>query len=677
MIKIPISIKLVGDSKYLQEFIGPAKSQMELLRNFMSFRNLSQGVRRIRLQDNVYIECVKCYNHERCTIVSSEVEQEEIIDITKNVLLIVYGDQEDILNMYDVSGTFVAEESVSGSGASGTITAIDAVSGSEQTIYGDFINCDPGIFLTGSSSSAHGIVAECYERYFQRAYEYYEIREDSLPSLIIPMKEYEITSALDTTKPSKISCSDDKVILQEWSKTLNKLMISVFSYYKKSEYSVTFQNKQYWSASASYNGTEITIDGNVNFSEFVRTVNHNNLINWSGAVKTHIGFDLWQDSDSNYYASLFSDQEEILYIFKYDSATQDLILQNSYTSTIRNNYYLTQVSGDGLYSTEDTYRYIRLLGYGYDQDNDQHKAYWGDLTYVSDNDKYFGTPHVNYTTSLFYYEEHLNTSTSIKHLNTPNTNVEDLTVGVFLVSAYWHPIKKEISIIYTDGAFLSEYSVPDPVEDGEVSGYSIYDYGSFFVGNYEYSRGFQRTDYTYTYESGLLVNTVSIGTPIDAYYYELEKIGFNLDLGSSGISFEYRSNEIVAALHCGDFGTSAGTLIFTGVCDSYTVPEDCYLGDGITPCRRGSCYCNDYVWTYYEEGNLDYVTAASDEFPYDEGWTAILLSGIDYEGTNHSNWVIYKDLENDTGYFVVDSNGAIYPLSTYDRSFFLNFSSEE
>ena len=64
----PTSVLLSGDKKSAEAYIGPAKSQMEILKNAMSFRGLKTGVRKIWLDENTYIECVKCYHIQECLI---------------------------------------------------------------------------------------------------------------------------------------------------------------------------------------------------------------------------------------------------------------------------------------------------------------------------------------------------------------------------------------------------------------------------------------------------------------------------------------------------------------------------------------------------------------------------------------------------------------------------------
>ena len=62
------SINLVGDKVLAEQFIGPAKSQMRILENSMKFQNLSQAIRRVKFNSNVYVECVKVFNIQIITI---------------------------------------------------------------------------------------------------------------------------------------------------------------------------------------------------------------------------------------------------------------------------------------------------------------------------------------------------------------------------------------------------------------------------------------------------------------------------------------------------------------------------------------------------------------------------------------------------------------------------------
>jgi len=64
----PTKILTSGDVKQAKTFIGQAKSQMEILKKFMNFQELSQGIRKIWLNQRTYIECKKVYDYQECKI---------------------------------------------------------------------------------------------------------------------------------------------------------------------------------------------------------------------------------------------------------------------------------------------------------------------------------------------------------------------------------------------------------------------------------------------------------------------------------------------------------------------------------------------------------------------------------------------------------------------------------
>ena len=69
MIRInPTKMIVSGNLAKAKTFIGPAKSQMELLLNQLSYQNLSQGVRRLWLDKDTYVQCRKCYYYQECRI---------------------------------------------------------------------------------------------------------------------------------------------------------------------------------------------------------------------------------------------------------------------------------------------------------------------------------------------------------------------------------------------------------------------------------------------------------------------------------------------------------------------------------------------------------------------------------------------------------------------------------
>lgn len=78
-----------GDEKKAKAFLGPARSQMEILKNQMSFQNLSQGIRRLWLNNNVYVECRKIFDYQECRVwVRPELEKPE--EQTVRYFLVVF-----------------------------------------------------------------------------------------------------------------------------------------------------------------------------------------------------------------------------------------------------------------------------------------------------------------------------------------------------------------------------------------------------------------------------------------------------------------------------------------------------------------------------------------------------------------------------------------------------------
>lgn len=71
-----------GDQKKAKTFLGPARSQLEILKQDMSFQNLSQGVRKIWLNSDVYVECRKIFNYQECRV---WVRPTEVLAEEKNV----------------------------------------------------------------------------------------------------------------------------------------------------------------------------------------------------------------------------------------------------------------------------------------------------------------------------------------------------------------------------------------------------------------------------------------------------------------------------------------------------------------------------------------------------------------------------------------------------------------
>lgn len=80
-------ITLLGDKIRAEEYIGVAESQMHTLIRDMSFQNLSQSIRRVRLFGDVFIECIKVFNYQECQIFIP-LEEEEDISVGSLIIMV-------------------------------------------------------------------------------------------------------------------------------------------------------------------------------------------------------------------------------------------------------------------------------------------------------------------------------------------------------------------------------------------------------------------------------------------------------------------------------------------------------------------------------------------------------------------------------------------------------------
>jgi len=86
MTTIPYKITLDGDKDYARNFIGAAQSQMRILENQMSFRNLKQGVRSRPLDQRTTVEASVCFDLKEVKIYSEPIKkireiEEELLGI--------------------------------------------------------------------------------------------------------------------------------------------------------------------------------------------------------------------------------------------------------------------------------------------------------------------------------------------------------------------------------------------------------------------------------------------------------------------------------------------------------------------------------------------------------------------------------------------------------------------
>lgn len=97
MNNIPPRIIVDGDTNKARGYIGQALSQMRILDNAMSFQSLKQGVRRVWLSADVYVECSRIFNDKTCMIWARPLTQ--VIDLPISVpasgIFLAYGYWEE------------------------------------------------------------------------------------------------------------------------------------------------------------------------------------------------------------------------------------------------------------------------------------------------------------------------------------------------------------------------------------------------------------------------------------------------------------------------------------------------------------------------------------------------------------------------------------------------------
>jgi len=712
-------IFLSGNTGRSESFIGPAQSQMEILKSEMQLRGLSQAVRQVWLHEDVYVECRVCFNQFACHIWTPPIPKliEEELEQEVAYLLVVTGNETRKLSVSAIDGIFENGEEVEcnvddGYGTISTVTDISP--GLTQTLYGSFVHCYEGQ-INGLNSLAKGTIDSCYRRHFADLYTHGELLDTALEAF---EDRYNIFSALDNNPASDMSCSDlSKSIRHEWTKVYDDFTLGVFSFID-----LTFMGvlPEQWAVTASFKGRPVTWDGESFFGPFTREVRRNlhEVITGQG-INTHIGWDIWttEDTDGNveYFCSLIGDQEELLQIYQLDQVALEMNLVAAHMSHVRMDKYYTPLNDWHM-------KYARILGYGYIQADDEHVVYWGR---PGRSDPY-------------YYKEIINTGEIIEY------DLSDLqaTSPGELVTALWNPIKRELYVIVDSltgpstlglaGELTVEFRA---VRMAHPSAGIICHWYMDGTINYNYSiswscadrdEGFDSSPCTiYTSDSGIeyeqpaycahrpegMPNTYFFGTrwgctlhlpQVATYqgrmlidgkrYYKGNVVLYTVKHGSA-----YISADAVGEGCCLAGETEATFSSSTEECRPYSVrrydfQKWLWVNDlkGLTyellrdsqkqtdPDASGdiSCVWED-DWETLQEGNTTILKAADDSFPYDTGWTSILLSGQDRNENDWSGSVIYKDLAGDEGYFMVDQNMTHYPIGQYDRCFFHLHTEEE
>lgn len=680
------SINLVGDKVLAEQFIGPAKSQMRILENSMKFQNLSQAIRRVKLNADVYVECVRVFNLSIINIVANSVSSKalKVIEDTLSDLYIVFGPYEVKLSLSDVEIAFTPGSSIScPGGCAGEITYVDLLSGGRQVIYGHFTGYSGGALIT--SGAASGVSSYGQYRYFRHDYRYFKLANNNISNEVF-YDGFKIASAFDFYTPYGDAIYEDQDV-KEWSKTLKTFMVVARLIEPHSEYHFH----------AAYNGKEVTWGTSRYLGPYYRYKTVGDLL-----YTLHIGFDLWEDDEGDFFAGIMLDSTATLSIYKLNKLTYKMELQTEYTSTVRDDYYTyldeTYVSfdiGKVRYTDYQKKYFVRLLGYGYKKETNEHVAYWGDITYelLKANPQYYsyGSIGGNYkNANNFYCSEVLNLATSEKHYfetkYTPEASPSRLQAQ--LVSAIWNPLTRTIKFVYLDATRdKDEDTFEGPCETQPwIDCYTyneIINYGDFILGEIKLSLG--STDRYFEVRDGNLND--SQANSYDAKRYKLERMIFT---PNDDLVFDYGVNDLVQVSPCNPKGREEG---YPPLSEMTVLNYDCLSYNGYCyddedkPCGSNdydwyddtdpNCECIDFNWITQSYGDISYLKYASDKMQHDEGWTAVLLSGEDKDGNNHENWIIYKDLETPGNYLAVSRSGIKKTLTGIDRAFFFQYYNEE
>ena len=113
MIRInPNKILCGGDTERAKNFIGPANSQMEILKQEMSFQNIQQGIRRVNLGNGIFIECNKFFNNQICKIYAQPlaVSIKDFIDESELIVIISLADGSEAIAWDIINDIIIGEK---------------------------------------------------------------------------------------------------------------------------------------------------------------------------------------------------------------------------------------------------------------------------------------------------------------------------------------------------------------------------------------------------------------------------------------------------------------------------------------------------------------------------------------------------------------------------------------
>lgn len=690
-----------GDIAKAKTMFGPGKSQMNILKQFNSFQDLNQGIRKIWLDDYSYVECRRIYNQNiiKIHVIPEDDSKKETFIESKYLLLLVYGDGETKLEIANKTGDYELEEEILY--PEDSIGVLKYISGN-NLLYGGFGGVrDYGLNVIGETSEAISTLSACLKRHYQRKYEEkekvigdYKLIENEI------LKNIHLNTALDISPVGNQLCEDVyKHVLKEWTKTYDDLIICVYMYFDH----ITLLTL--WGVTASYKNHPVTINKKPNWDGMLRQRPYES----SGATSnTHMGFDIWKENDV-YHLGIMADSG---YFISLSLNETELNFEEEFTcnSNVHFNEDLE------FYSFNENIRllHIFLLGYGHVDGHDY--AWWGMPS--------FG---LGSGFSPYYYRENLLTG----ELTEFQIDTEEGTNN-YLVSALWHPIERKLYVLGDSGYLdtetgdsgFAEYQFMYFVILHPESGFACYygpeadtKRGSYQCPTAPYPECTTTDEDTFamigdikTWDSIAIYNkasnypgTYDISTSYRGYkeietsVKEYGALLIDDDIISKGKSQSFSCDTAVAHLSPGELTvTYQGNFFYIATTEkAYTEcrPNNVkrydfkkwlwdnnggivyeYLVDQMTTEENNEgdiiCVWED-VWTSVTSGSSKILDGADFNFPYDFNWEAILLSGTDSNNTLHETDTIYIDSNDD--FFTQDSYGQIYEIGKYERAFFTQY----
>jgi len=645
----------------------------------------------------------------------------------QNSLLVVKGNPEEYLDISLIDSTnFIDGESVTcDDGGNGNISKATST-----RLYGQFLLCWENV-IHGDSSGAKATISAAYEKYFERTYSTKEIFESyyaNFPNFL------EIVSPIEVFPMSQVPSGQGIVTAgrKTWFKTLDDVVFCAFTHYPAG---LIGPLSEKWSVAISYKNNIISwkpYGGNY-FPEsgYMRATckNSSACIEAEHFTDTHIGFDLWEDS-GEYYVGIISDQNETLRVFKLNKDTLTMEFQWQYQSQVRSTYW-DEEEGDAPYA------WVRLIGYGYS--GGENYTYWcalersyiyykenmntGDITeydlgdysslhpgYISDALWNPITKTVHFCleslggTEISAYSEDYERCSYIQWYRVGLSDQWDCEGNVTQQSS--QPIGA-ITVSLSQSVYLASQDVYlwcTPVAP-EITTYNrdwyigneivkargdTYNYGRFLFNTTDVDKGVYHlynenvtrwrvriaqgvTPKTCDNANPLQFNdgrytTLNICEPEDAKDYRFKEWVFQ---PTGGVAGSYEWVNMVKTPNC--VGRASTCTRECETWNEYCGDDPCYIQfPGPTECE-----CLEYKWRDTEVGITDIRRAASDKFPYDYNWKAILIKGVGrVDGDDlglptvlHENYVIYQDKDT-SELFMATDNGSIETIGNYERVFF-------